>query len=163
MASSSLSAPRTRPVLAVRLAHGDELAEHHEIRHRVFVEAQQVFAGDDRDARDEHPDTRHVVGLVDGRVGGAVRLYPTDARGRWKGDRLAVLAEYRLYRLGAVLVDFAVRTAAEHGGRTMDAHIQPANVAFFRQLGWELAGPSVVFHELIHQPMSIDLTRLPSR
>lgn len=163
MASSSLSAFRTKPALAVRLARGSELAEHHEIRQRVFVEAQQVFAGDDRDARDEHADTLRAVGLVDGHVGGAVRLYPTDALGRWKGDRLAVLAEYRLYRLGAVLVDFAVQTAAGRGGQTMDAHIQPANVAFFRQLGWELAGPSVVFHELLHQPMSIDLTRVPCR
>lgn len=164
MASSSLSAPRTSPALAVRVARaGDDLAEHHEIRHRVFVEAQQVFAGDDRDARDDEPHTLHVVGLVDGLVGGAVRLYPTDDRGRWKGDRLAVLAEYRLCRLGAVLVDFAVHTAAERGGQTMDAHIQPANVAFFRQLGWEPAGPSVVFHGLVHQPMSIDLRQPQSR
>ncbi|MFN2628720.1 MAG: MSMEG_0567/Sll0786 family nitrogen starvation N-acetyltransferase [Gaiellaceae bacterium] len=146
----------------MRLARGGELAEHHEIRHRVFVEAQRVFAGDDRDERDDEPGTLHVVGLVDGRVGGAVRLYPTDDRGRWKGDRLAVLAEYRHCRLGAVLVDFAVRTAGERGGHTMGAHIQPANVAFFHQLGWEVAGPPVVFHELVHQPMTIDL-RLPFR
>jgi putative N-acetyltransferase (TIGR04045 family) len=134
------------------------LAGHHAVRHRVFVEEQRIFAGSDRDGHDASPDTIHVVGEVGGTIGGAVRLFPLDGPGRrWQGDRLAVLPEFRAYGLGAPLVRDAVRTAGERGGVVMVAHIQVANVVFFRRLGWRPDGEVETYAGLPHQPMAIDL------
>ena len=125
----------------------DERAAHFRIRYQVFVVEQGLFrgsgsvGGQDRDAHDDDPATIHVVGLADGAICGAVRLYPLPgAPGRWKGDRLAVLPGHRHQGLGAPLVRFAVAAAALHGGVEMEAYIQPANVMFFEWLGWRRAG-----------------------
>jgi putative N-acetyltransferase (TIGR04045 family) len=136
----------------------DEVAAHFAVRHAVFVEAQGLFAGTDRDARDGLADTLHVVAFVDGAVVGTVRLYPLDDAGLWKGDRLAVLPSARVHRLGSELVRFAVRTAGELGGVRMVAQIQPANVRLFEQLGWSCDGEAAPYCGVIHQPMAIPLS-----
>jgi putative N-acetyltransferase (TIGR04045 family) len=143
-----------------------ERCAHVRIRHQVFVIEQGLFggaAGDDTDDRDDDPATIHVIGRADEIICGTVRLYPLgpDAGGRWKGDRLAVLASYRHLGLGAPLVRFAVGLAARLGGREMEAFIQPANVAFFRWLGWRQAGSLVDYAGIPHQRMLIDLTAAP--
>jgi putative N-acetyltransferase (TIGR04045 family) len=130
------------------------------VRRRVFVQDQGLFAGSDRDERDWAPGTLHVVARCDGEVSGAVRLYPLDD-GLWKGDRLAVLPQARVRRLGALLVRFAVATAGERGGHTMVAQIQLANVHFFAQLGWVEDGPPATYHGVMHQPMAIPLDPAP--
>jgi putative N-acetyltransferase (TIGR04045 family) len=141
-----------------RLADGaDELAAHFAVRERVFVEDQRLFAGSDRDERDLSDATLHAVAVCDGEIAGAVRLYPLDDAGLWKGDRLAVLPEARVRRLGALLVRFAVATAGERGGHAMVAQIQLPNVRFFEHLGWSADGPPAPFHGVIHQPMRIPL------
>jgi putative N-acetyltransferase (TIGR04045 family) len=157
-----LQAQRTS--VTCRAAVGrDELAAHHAIRYRVFVDEQQIFVGSDRDGHDDDPLTIHVIGLVDGVIGGAVRLFPLvdlgDGGGVWQGDRLAVLPEYRAHGLGAPLVRHAVRVAGELGGRVMVAHIQLANVVFFERLGWRCDGDVETYARLPHQPMAIDLAR----
>ena len=163
--SSAPSRPASARVargLACRLARdAAELAEHFAVRHHVFVESQALFAADDRDDRDGAPETLHAVGLCHGHVAGAVRLYPLDANGLWKGDRLAVLPADRFQRLGAMLVDFAVATAGELGGHRMVAQIQLPNVSFFERLGWRVDGEPAPFHGLVHQPMAISLSRRP--
>ena len=133
-----------------------ELAAHHAVRHRVFVVDQRLFVGNDRDERDLAPETLHAVGLDGGEIVGAVRLYPLPA-GYWQGDRLAVLPEARVRRLGALLVRFAVASAGERGGHTMVARIQLPNVRFFEHLGWHADGPPGPFHGVMHQPMAIPL------
>jgi putative N-acetyltransferase (TIGR04045 family) len=140
------------------VADEGERAAHFAVRHAVFVEAQGLFAGTDRDARDALPDTVHVVARVDGVVVGTVRLYPLDDAGLWKGDRLAVLPSARVHRLGSELVRFAVRTAGELGGVRMVAQIQLANVRFFEQLGWSCAGEAAPYCGVIHRPMAIALS-----
>jgi putative N-acetyltransferase (TIGR04045 family) len=136
----------------------EDVAAHHAVRHRVFVDEQRIFAGSDRDAYDAGPDTVHVVGDIDGTIGGAVRLFPLEGPGRrWQGDRLAVLPEFRAVGLGAPLVRYAVRTASERGGLVMVAHVQVPNVVFFRRLGWHLDGDVETYAGLPHQPMAIDL------
>ena len=70
-----------------------------------------------------------------------------------------MLDSYRHLGLGAPLVRFAVSAAARLGGRDMEAFIQPANIAFFRWLGWEQTGDLVDYAGLPHQRMLIDLTR----
>ena len=153
-----------------------ERCAHFRIRHQVFVIEQGMFGGsyggvggvggvggDDTDGHDDDPATIHVIGRAAETICGTVRLYPlgpgggTD--GRWKGDRLAVLDSYRHLGLGAPLVRFAVSAAARLGGREMEAFIQPANVGFFRWLGWERTGDLVDYVGLPHQRMLIDLTR----
>jgi putative N-acetyltransferase (TIGR04045 family) len=142
-----------------RAAGPAEEAAHHRIRHEVFVVEQAVFAGADLDARDAEPSTIKVVGFCDGVAAGAVRLYPLgDAgEGRWQGDRLAVLPEFRAHALGRPLVRFAVVTAARLGGREMVAHVQVANVRFFERLGWSCRGDVERYVGLPHQLMAIDL------
>ena len=133
---------------------------HHAIRHQVFVREQAVFAGHDRDPRDDDPATLHVLGLVDGQPVGSVRLYPldpVDPAGDWQGDRLAVLREFRAHRVGGPLVEYAVATAAGLGGRRMIAHVQPTNGTFFRRLGWRPRGEEL-YVGLPHLLMDIDLT-----
>jgi putative N-acetyltransferase (TIGR04045 family) len=149
---------------------------HFQVRRQVFVAEQGLFRGmsgrsgicgdrdgtdrdgTDLDWHDDDPATIHVVGLADDQICGTVRLYPLGADGMWKGDRLAVLASHRHLGLGAPLVRFAVSSAGRLGGREMEAFIQPANVAFFRWLGWRRTGDLVDYAGIPHQRMLIDLT-----
>lgn len=156
--------PSTRPVSAplgacsCRLARSaEDLERHFAVRRAVFVEEQALFAADDRDERDDDPQTLHAVGIIAGVTGGAVRLYRLDDVGLWKGDRLAVLARLRHGLLGAALVRFAVRKAGELGGERMVAMIQLPNVRFFESIGWRVSGAVAPFHGLDHQPMDIRL------
>lgn len=150
------------PVCAV-VRHGPELAGHFAIRRAVFVDAQQLFAADDRDDRDEHPATLHAAALNGRDVVGAVRLYPLGGDGLWKGDRLAVLPARRALQLGAMLVRFAVQTAGDLGGRRMVAQVQVPNVQFFERLGWHADGVPAPMFGVEHQPMAIALSRGPAR
>ncbi len=136
----------------------DERAHHFAVRHAVFVVEQGIFTGDDRDRYDDDHATVHVIGVVDGVTGGAVRLYPLDDGGPlWKGDRLAVLPAHRHGALGASLVRFAVTTAGALGGEAMIAMIQLPNVPFFASLGWHESGSIRSYHGIAHQPMEIAL------
>jgi putative N-acetyltransferase (TIGR04045 family) len=171
--SSTASRPAAALLTCDAVATEAERCAHFRIRHQVFVLEQGLFGGgygasgggdtDDRDDRDDDPATIHVVGRADETICGTVRLYPLGPRtgGRWKGDRLAVLAGYRHLGLGAPLVRFAVSSAARLGGREMEAFIQPGNVAFFRWLGWRTAGGLVGYAGIPHQRMLIDLTAAP--
>lgn len=136
----------------------DEVAIHMEIRNQIFVGEQEFFKGSDRDEHDEKPTTVHALGLYGRVAAGAVRLYPLEEPGLWKGDRLAVLPEFRKM-MGAKLVRFAVKTAGELGGDVMIAHIQPQNVVFFRYLGWHPEDDLVEFKGRLHQKMAIPLSR----
>jgi putative N-acetyltransferase (TIGR04045 family) len=168
-APSAPPEPRLQPVCALANGHA-QLAAHFAIRRSVFVETQALFELDDRDARDDDPETLHAVGLAGHplwlagyEVVGAVRLYPLDRHGLWKGDRLAVLPADRALHIGAMLVRFAVRTAGELGGRRMVAQVQVPNVRFFERLGWRRDGEPALMLGVEHQPMTIDLSRHPVR
>ena len=70
-----------------------------------------------------------------------------------------MLASHRHLGLGAPLVRFAVSAAGMRGGQEMEAYIQPANVAFFRWLGWRRTGALVDYAGIPHQRMLIGLRR----
>ncbi|MGI8751405.1 MAG: MSMEG_0567/Sll0786 family nitrogen starvation N-acetyltransferase [Acidimicrobiales bacterium] len=155
------AAPEALPALTTcrMVASPEEIALHHLIRQEVFVAEQAVFTGDDADDVDGHPATVKVVAWLGDAAAGTVRCYPTSADGRrWQGDRLAVRRAFRRRDVGAPLVRFAVATAAAQGGRTMTAHIQLPNVAFFEALGWRRAGATETYVGLPHQPMDIALS-----
>ena len=136
----------------------EELAAHFGVRHEVFVVEPAIFSGSDRDERDAEPSTIHLIGCCDGVVAGSVRLFELDRpAGLWQGDRLAVLAPYRVRGLGAPLVRCAVAIAGARGGRHMVAHIQLPNVTFFTRLGWEPVGEPETYVGLPHQRMRIAL------
>jgi putative N-acetyltransferase (TIGR04045 family) len=136
----------------------EELALHRRIRHEVFVVEQGLFAESDHDEHDERADTVHALGLYGAIVAGTVRFYPLAEPGLWKGDRLAVLPQFRSHGLGGPLVRFAVRTAGQRGGERMIAFIQPQNVPVFEHLGWRRVGLLVDYVRQPHQKMIIDLT-----
>ncbi|HLI55925.1 MAG TPA: MSMEG_0567/Sll0786 family nitrogen starvation N-acetyltransferase [Actinomycetota bacterium] len=150
-----------QPIECRAAASAEELALHHEIRHQVFVTEQQFFAATDRDEHDDDPGTVHILGLCGQVAAGAVRLYPLEEPGWWKGDRLAVLPAFRSHGLGGPLVRFAVETAGRAGGSRMMAHIQPANVRFFEHLGWQCVGEPVDYVGQLHQLMEIGLRSGP--
>lgn len=139
-----------------------ELRLHHRIRREVFVAEQGLFVDDDHDERDDRRDTVHVLGLCGAVAAGAVRCYPLDEPGLWKGDRLAVLPSFRRSGLGGPLVRFAVSTAGTLGGEQMVAYIQPQNVAVFAHLGWRAVGAPVDYVGRPHQRMVIDLRAGPA-
>ena len=158
--SSTSAEVAAHPAVACMVAIAErELALHHHIRVEVFVREQAFFAGSDHDDHDDDPTTLKVVGFCGAVAGGAVRLYPLEEPGRWKGDRLAVLSAFRPKGLGVHLVRFAVRTAGERGGELMVAHVQPRNVTFFRRLGWHTVGEPVEYVGHVHQQMAIELGR----
>jgi putative N-acetyltransferase (TIGR04045 family) len=157
-------AAATVPLACHAVSTAAEHEAHFRIRHQVFVIEQGLFrgiggaAGGDRDGHDDDPATIHVIGLAGGVICGTVRLYPLpDVPGRWKGDRLAVLASHRHLGLGAPLVRFAVSAAGMNGGQEMEAYIQPANVTFFRWLGWRRTGSLADYAGIAHQRMLISL------
>jgi putative N-acetyltransferase (TIGR04045 family) len=133
------------PTMTVRCSIVDsptKAGHHHRIRSEVFVAEQAIFTGDDLDEHDGEPATIKVLAYCGDAPAGTVRLFPTSRDStEWQGDRLAVLAPFRHNRVGAPLVDFAVRTAAQFGGHRMTAHIQVPNVRFFETLGWLRCGP----------------------
>ncbi len=139
----------------------NDLAAHYAIRHQVFVNEQGVLVQTDIDAYDSTPGVVHALAAQNDRCAGAVRLYPLDDQGRWKGDRLAVLRNHRVTVLGAQLVRFATATASAAGGDVMEASVQLANVKFFQRLGWTCDGETREFFGLPHQPMLFDLHTAP--
>jgi putative N-acetyltransferase (TIGR04045 family) len=144
---------------SIRVAESDlELAEHHRIRHEVFVQEQHIFPGTDLDARDGQPGVLRVLGCYRAMPAGSVRLYELDPTiGLWQGDRLGVRPEFRAHNIGALLVRFAVATARARGGSEMVAHIQPPNLQFFERLGWLRDGPEESYCGRPHVPVRISL------
>ncbi len=139
-----------------------DLARHYAIRHSVFVNEQGVLVLTDVEERDASADVIHVLAARGDRCAGTVRLYPLDGDGRWKGDRLAVLKDYRTTVIGGQLVRFATATASARGGKVMEASVQLPNVKFFEKLGWVCDGDVRDFYGIPHQPMLFDLTVAPA-
>jgi putative N-acetyltransferase (TIGR04045 family) len=140
---------------AARTPH--ERAEHLRIRRAIFVEAQGLFETDDRDEHDDRDDTLHVVALTPAGCVGAVRLYPIDDHGGWKGDRLAVLPTARAHHVGPSLVRCAMAIGGARGGRRMIAYVQQPVVEFFEHLGWAPDGDVFAYCGVDHRQMSIPL------
>ena len=151
----------TDKTIAVWPADEADLAAHYAIRHHVFVSEQGALLFTDVDRWDDHEEVVHVLAARGRSLAGTVRLYPVDAHGRWRGDRLAVLKQHRATTIGPQLVRFATATAAARGGREMEASVQLPNVNFFRRLGWSCNGDEYLYLGLPHQPMLFDLSEAP--
>ena len=125
----------------------------------VFVEEQGLFAGTDRDECDDARRTRCTsVAVVDGEVVGTVRLYPLDGDGLWKGDRLAVLPDARVHRLGGAAR--ALRRA--HRGRAAAARgwsrrCRCRTCASSSGSAGRATATPALYRGVMHQPMAIPL------
>jgi putative N-acetyltransferase (TIGR04045 family) len=157
-------APFVPPHVGIRPALAPwERAAAFALRRRVFCDEQRIFAGDDRDAADEHAQTivavTYLMGMAD-RVVGTVRIHETAPR-RWTGSRLAIAPDCRgTYGLGAGLIHRAVATANAAGCDAFLATVQLPNVAFFRRLHWDEIGACEV-NGHPHALMRADLAAYP--
>ncbi|MFG6278838.1 MSMEG_0567/sll0787 family protein [Microbacterium sp. 5K110] len=146
-----LSGTRTAVPTTWSIVRADaaQAAAYRRIRRDVFVDEQELFRGDDRDAVDD--DSRTIVLVAvgsDGTVLGGVRLSPAVAGrdiGWWTGSRLAVArGARRAGGIGPALVREACATALAIGVLRFEATVQRANVDLFRRLGWIEWGTQIV-------------------
>jgi putative N-acetyltransferase (TIGR04045 family) len=131
------------------------------LRHDVFVQEQGLFAGHDRDHRDDDP--RAAVLVARDRAGtviGGVRLGPVDNGpdiGWWVGARLAVAPAARTAGgVGAALIRAACAHAERQGVLRFEATVQSRNEPLFRRLGWHRVRPVTVAgtpHVLMRWPI----------
>jgi putative N-acetyltransferase (TIGR04045 family) len=160
---TAMGGPRpSRQAVIVEQADAAGTRAYRGLRHAVFVHAQGVFAGSDRDAFDDDPRTVVLVAraTTDGRVLGGVRIHPhdDDAGGAWwRGSRLVVdpSASVLRARAGSRLVRAAMARADDVGALRFDATVQLDKRAFFERLGWSSLGPVEAAgwpHELMIAP-----------
>jgi putative N-acetyltransferase (TIGR04045 family) len=157
------SVPDAAPVWAIEPAAGiAEREAYYRLRHAVFVEAQGLFATDDRDETDLDPRTVVLVARdPDGEIAGGVRLGPvTDPDlGWWQGGRLVVRPGAPL-GIGAELVRAACRHAVAAGVLRFEADVQARNERFFTRLGWETVDAPAPLPD--HRRMRYGIDRIPA-
>lgn len=138
-----------QPAFHIETADGAGTRAYQRLRHDVFVREQGLFAGQDRDERDDDPRTAVLVARDRaGAVIGGVRLGPVDGGpdiGWWAGGRLAVAAHARTAGgVGAALVRAACAHAEREGVLRFEATVQSRNEPLFRRLGWHRVRPATV-------------------
>jgi len=138
----------------------DELSQAFGVRREVFIKEQAIFVESDVDEHDAA--SIHIVAKKEGRIIGTVRVFldPRHRREHWIGGRLAVLKDFRDYRVGAALVKEAMKRVKKKGCAVFTAHIQEKNIRFFKKLGWVAAGPVETYCGYPHQRMQADLSRV---
>lgn len=134
--------PAAAPALIVeRVQDAEDLRAYRELRRRVFVVEQGLFARDDADEHDLDSETIVLVARrSDGVVAGGVRLFPRGgdpSLGWWQGSRLVCTPGPDRGAIGAALARAACATAEAEGALRFDATVQPARERFFARLGWE--------------------------
>jgi putative N-acetyltransferase (TIGR04045 family) len=147
------------PTFLIRVAGA--LGDYHRLRERVFVGEQGLFAGTDRDDRDDDPRTVVLEARSpEGGLLGGVRLGPAGDGpdiGWWQGGRLVVDPAVRGARqIGPALVRAACAHAEQAGALRFDATVQARSESLFRRLGWLAVRPVTVAslpHTLMRWPI----------
>ena len=137
----------------------DDLAAHFAVRREVFVREQALFAATTATRWDDDGHACTSIAWRRARVVGAVRLYPLDEAGLWKGDRLAVLPEARA-RPARRRCSCASpsRPPGAMAATRMVAHDPGPERALLRATsGWARTATLAPYHGVMHQPMDIDL------
>ncbi|MDM0014485.1 GNAT family N-acetyltransferase [Variovorax sp. J22P168] len=133
------------------------------LRRAVFCIEQGIFAGDDRDAIDDHAQLLVAMSCIGGmpdQVVGTVRIHEAEP-GLWWGSRLAVHAGFRNQgHLGATLIRLAVTRAHAQGCHTFLAHVQAQNEPLFHRLHWHTRA-RLALHGRSHVEMQPDLAFYP--
>jgi putative N-acetyltransferase (TIGR04045 family) len=140
-----------------------EHEQAHALRRAVFCIEQGVFVGDDRDAVDDTAQLIVALSCIAGmpdQVVGTVRIHQPEPA-VWGGSRLAVHAAFRQHgRIGATLIQLAVRSAHAVGCDRFMAHVQSQNGPLFRRLRWNTLD-ELAIHGRPHLLMQADLAHYP--
>ncbi|QXE92656.1 GNAT family N-acetyltransferase [Geomonas subterranea] len=151
----------SEPSFRIEVANSSwKLSGYFQVRKEVFVNEQEIYSVTDLD--DHDGDAIPLVAIMNERVVGAVRCYRKSGT-LWYGGRLAVLPEYRIYNIGAMLVRKAVEVMSCHpeADRFL-ATVQIQNVRFFKRLGWFPLGHPIMLVGVKHQVMEHLLGREPA-
>lgn len=141
----------------------EEIAAYFALRHRIFVEEQQLFPTSDVDSIDRtaypiiaiNPQAQGDLAVV-----GVVRIYETKP-GCWYGGRLGTHRDYRKgWQIGKGLIYKAVTTANTWGCKQFLATVQLQNVRFFQRLHWQSL-EEITLYGLPHHRMQADLSFYP--
>ncbi len=119
------------------------------LRRAVFVEEQGVPEDVDADGRD--PECTQFLAWVYGVPIGTARLRVVD--GVAKGERLAVLEDFRGHGAGRILMDVLEANARAAGLRTVLVHAQEAVVPFYEKLGYAVCGEPFLEAGIPHRAM----------
>jgi putative N-acetyltransferase (TIGR04045 family) len=140
-----------------------EISAYFDLRHKIFVEEQGVFKGNDVDSIDEisHPIIAVEPDATTLEVLGVVRIYEAEPR-LWYGGRLGTHPDRRKgWQIGKGLIYKAVTTANTWGCDRFLATVQIQNVRFFQRLHWDSI-EEVEIHGIAHHLMQADLNYYPA-
>jgi predicted GNAT family N-acyltransferase len=141
-------------MVVVRIANRpEEIGEALSVRHRVFVDEQQVPPSLETDDWDSDPDVVHLIALEEDTAIGTARvrfLSETTA----KLERLAVLSTHRRQGIGQRLMEQAEQVATERGKKEMVLNAQVQALPFYHRLGYREVGDPFDDAGILHQFMS---------
>ena len=116
--------------------HNSLPKEAAEIRQKVFVEEQKF----ENEFDDIDKNSLHFVLYKDGIAAGTARMFTEDGGKTYQIGRVAVLPQYRKYRLGSEIMNAALKKAAELGGKTAVHTAQCRVKHFYESLGFSASG-----------------------
>ncbi|MBI1308501.1 MAG: GNAT family N-acetyltransferase [Proteobacteria bacterium] len=123
----------------VEACTADEREAYFGLRHQVFVEEQNVPEEIERDSFDELPETRHLLGYVDGKPAATVRVtYPQP--GKAKIGRLAVLPDARGSGCARALLETVMKDFPEQGITLAVMSAQSYLQRFYESVGFVVVG-----------------------
>jgi putative N-acetyltransferase (TIGR04045 family) len=140
----------SRGLVCMRVLRPHEVERCREIRHRVFVDEQRIFAKTDMD--DIEDKAIHIFCRKRQEIIGTVRVHK-DENGTFWGSRLAVLPDERGADAGKALVRAAEDTVKRIGGEQIRGLIQKDQVKLFLKLGWRKHGKEFSHLGRNHQVM----------
>ncbi|WP_114417760.1 GNAT family N-acetyltransferase [Marinospirillum perlucidum] len=121
-----------------------------QVRHKVFVEEQQIPEEEEWDAQD--PLSTHYLLLLNDRPAATARLTPDGKVGRF-----AVLAQLRRKKLGLRLMQRIEEDARRQGLKKLELNAQTEVADFYRHLGYRVSGEEYLEVGIPHLPMSKSL------
>ncbi|HJV47627.1 MAG TPA: GNAT family N-acetyltransferase [Bacillota bacterium] len=107
------------------------------IRKAVFVEEQGVSLADEFDEHDVFAE--HLLVYFEGQPVGTARLRTVDEVA--KLERICILAPYRKYGLGKLIIQTLEQLAIEKGLKQAKLHGQTQAKGFYQKLGYETKSP----------------------
>ena len=140
-----------------------EISAYFDLRHKIFVEEQEIFRENDVDAIDKiaHPIIAVEPDATSLEVLGVVRIYEAEPR-LWYGGRLGTHPDRRKgWQIGKGLIYKAVTTANTWGCDRFLATVQIQNVRFFQRLHWDSIDETEI-HGITHHLMQADLNYYPA-
>ena len=140
-----------------------EISAYFGLRHKIFVEEQEIFKKNDSDALDKiaYPIIAVETEATDLEVLGVVRIYEAEPR-LWYGGRLGTHPDRRKgWQIGKGLIYKAVTTANTWGCDRFLATVQIQNVRFFQRLHWDSLEETEI-HGIAHHLMQADLNFYPA-